>query len=74
MFQAAVETELPAVLWRLPNTQHIQVLVSKKTQNTLPPLEGPTKGFAFHPFQVSETSPVKFLPADIYFAAKPMKK
>ncbi|WP_082893481.1 chorismate-binding protein [Rufibacter ruber] len=70
LFKAAAQAELPTALWRLPNTQHVQALVAKETENSLPPLEGPGKGFAFHPFQVSPTSPINFLPADIYYCGK----
>jgi isochorismate synthase len=70
IFKTAVETDLPVVLWRLPNTPNIQVLVANEVQNTLPPLEGPDRGFAFHPFQITETLPVNFLAADLYYGGK----
>ncbi|MFC6999273.1 chorismate-binding protein [Rufibacter roseus] len=70
LFTAALQAELPAALWRLPNSQDIQVLVSGERQNELPQLEGGQKGFAFCPFQLSEAAPKVFLPAVLYFCSK----
>ncbi|MBC3538170.1 chorismate-binding protein [Rufibacter sediminis] len=70
LFQAALRAQLPVALWRLPNTQEVQVVVASGVQHALPPMEGPQKGFAFCPFQVSASAPVTFLPADLYFSGK----
>ncbi|GGK71299.1 chorismate-binding protein [Rufibacter glacialis] len=71
IFRAALAAHLPVAVWRLPNTQALQVVVASEIQPTVPPLEGPQQGFAFCPFQVSEASPNVFLPADLYFSGKP---
>lgn len=71
LFLAGVETDLPSVLWRLPNQTEVQVLVATSgSQTSLPPLEGPVPGFAFCPFEVSEMALNQFLPADIYYCGK----
>ncbi|WP_210490441.1 chorismate-binding protein [Rufibacter aurantiacus] len=70
IFRAALASNLPVALWRLPNTKEVQVLVAAQVQQNLPPLEGPQRGFAFCPFQASATTPNTFLPADLYFSGK----
>ncbi|QHL86074.1 isochorismate synthase [Nibribacter ruber] len=71
LFLAGVETQLPSVLWRLPNQKEVQLLVATSgAQTQLPPLEGPIAGFAFCPFEASEDIHNQFLPADIYYCGK----
>jgi isochorismate synthase len=70
IFRAALSAELPVALWRLPNTKEVQALVAAQVTDALPAMEGPTSGFAFSPFQASATSPITFLPADLYFSGK----
>ncbi|RNI28081.1 isochorismate synthase [Rufibacter immobilis] len=70
IFSAALRAQLPVALWRLPNGTEVQAVVAAQLADALPPLEGPTRGFAFCPFQPSENAPVLFLPAQLYFSGK----
>jgi isochorismate synthase len=71
IFQAALASELPVALWRLPNTKEVQAVVAAQVEKNLPSMEGPQQGFAFCPFQNAATAPNTFLPADLYFSGKP---
>ncbi|WP_205503302.1 chorismate-binding protein [Rufibacter psychrotolerans] len=70
IFRAALATQLPVALWRLPHTSEVQVVVAAQVTHAVPPLEGPKQGFAFCPFQASEAAPGTFLPADLYYSGK----
>ncbi len=70
LFTAALATQLPVAVWRLPSDSQIQAVVSAELEYALPPLEGPASGFAFCPFQESAAAPSLFLPADLYFSGR----
>lgn len=59
----------PYAVWRRPGAAHPEAVVSTGGEvlaGPLPRLEGGRAGFAFHPFQDSDTAPAFFIPADLY--------
>ena len=65
-FNASIKKNLPVAVWRLPNSHSINTICQLEERNQkFNSIENAPPGFLFHPFEESDTSPQKFIQADV---------
>ncbi|WP_439883244.1 isochorismate synthase [Pontibacter sp. MBLB2868] len=71
IFRTAIAQNRAVAVWRLPQTQEVQVCVSLQDNlhNSQPQLEQSSFGFLFCPFQESGEHQNNFIKADVHFNA-----